>query len=426
MKILVLTNLYPPDIIGGYELGCKQAVEALRARGHDVRVMTIAPRTPVLSEPHVLREFKLSEIWYSNRYLLDVSHRVTNLLMQAEATAINAFNVHSLTRVIDDFQPDIAYVWNIIGVGGLGLMATLQHMGVPWLWHLMDVVPVSLCRFNGQVVEPLLNEVNRQLKGQYLACSRQLVDEVEKGGVTLGDSVKVVPNWVIGERPSPRQQFYKPGDTLRIITAGQVAQHKGVDILIEAVGLVRDRGFDNVQVDIYGNVEDQFFPTLTRRLHVDDRVHFRGSRPQAELAKLYGLYDLFAFPTWALEPFAFAPLEASWRGCVPLMSQLSGNAEWAVHGVHCLKADRSPQAFADALESVLDGTTELEPLSRRAAAVIGRDFHLGAVIPQIERALEEASRQPTNRLGNSAEVYRMALLGEKLTKVLIQESPICA
>ena len=70
VKILVLSNLYPPDVIGGYELGCKQAVDALRARGHDVRVLTIAPRTPVPAEPHVLRALKLSEVWNSNRYVL--------------------------------------------------------------------------------------------------------------------------------------------------------------------------------------------------------------------------------------------------------------------------------------------------------------------------------------------------------------------
>ena len=45
MKILVLTNLYPPDLHGGYELGCKQVVDSLLARGHEVRVVTIAPGT---------------------------------------------------------------------------------------------------------------------------------------------------------------------------------------------------------------------------------------------------------------------------------------------------------------------------------------------------------------------------------------------
>ena len=40
MKILVLTNLYPPHYVGGYELHCQTVVEALRARGHVVQVLT--------------------------------------------------------------------------------------------------------------------------------------------------------------------------------------------------------------------------------------------------------------------------------------------------------------------------------------------------------------------------------------------------
>ena len=155
-------------------------------------------------------------------------------------------------------------------------------------------------------------------------------------------------------------------------------------------------------------------------------MKFKGSRPQAEIGRLFPLYDLFAFPTWHREPFAFAPLEASWRGCVPLMSQLSGNAEWAVHGVHALKADRNPKAFADSFESVLTGTTDLGPVSRRAAAVIGRDFHLDAQIPKIERALAEVAARPRTGAGTAAEAYRMALLAEKLTRVLVQEAAACA
>ena len=29
MKILVISNLYPPDALGGYEMGCRQVVENL-------------------------------------------------------------------------------------------------------------------------------------------------------------------------------------------------------------------------------------------------------------------------------------------------------------------------------------------------------------------------------------------------------------
>ena len=40
MRILVATNLYPPHYIGGYELRCRDIVEGLVKRGHDVYVLT--------------------------------------------------------------------------------------------------------------------------------------------------------------------------------------------------------------------------------------------------------------------------------------------------------------------------------------------------------------------------------------------------
>jgi glycosyltransferase involved in cell wall biosynthesis len=261
--------------------------------------------------------------------------------MQAEATIISAFNVHVLTEAIADFEPDVIYAWMLVGVGGLGLMAAVQHLGIPWVWHLMDDVPVALCRLDGRVVDPLLREFARQLDGDYISCSRILVDEIEAGGIKLRPRVDVVTNWVVGEPLAPRSHFYQPGERLRIVNAGQMAPHKGVGVLIEAAALLREQGHEEFVIDLYGDVEDQQFPTLVRTLGLENHVLFQGARSHPELARLYPRYDLFAFPTWAREPFGFAPLEAAWTGCVPLISQACGIAEWLVHGVHCLKAERS-------------------------------------------------------------------------------------
>ena len=40
MKILFLSNLYPPHVIGGYETLCMEAVDGLAKRGHEVSVLT--------------------------------------------------------------------------------------------------------------------------------------------------------------------------------------------------------------------------------------------------------------------------------------------------------------------------------------------------------------------------------------------------
>ena len=40
MRILIITNLYPPQYLGGYELLCYQVAEYLMAQGHQVEVLT--------------------------------------------------------------------------------------------------------------------------------------------------------------------------------------------------------------------------------------------------------------------------------------------------------------------------------------------------------------------------------------------------
>jgi hypothetical protein len=103
------------------------------------------------------------------------------------------------------------------------------------------------------------------------------------------------------------------------------------------------------------------------------------------------------------------------------MTRLCGNAEWFMHGVHVLKADRTPEAMADAFSAVLNGSVDLNAMGPRLAAVIRRDFELGTVLPRIEAALREASTTGREGAGPPDEAYRLALLGERLSRVIVQD-----
>lgn len=422
MRVLVLSNLYPPDCIGGYEMGCRQVVEALGDRGHSVRVLTSVPRTPVPSEPGVHRRLRLADIW--SHYLFAKGAPVTAHLTQSESHRINASNVHALLEELEDFQPDVVYVWMLAGLGGLGLMACLHHRKVPWVWHLMDDVPLMLCKSAGKLVPTFAREFSRQLQGHYLACSQQLVDEIESGGVPLGGRVEIIPNWVRGPIGLPRPTYLDDG-RLRIISAAGLIERqvdKGIDILIDAAAQLRSLGHDRFSVDIYGRVTDPHFPGLIHRHGLEDHVTLKGPRTQAELSDLYAASDVFAFPTHTREPFGFAPLEAAARGCVPIMTEVCGIGEWLVHGVHCLKVPRTAAAFAATFAAILDGRIDPAPIGRRAASVVRRDFQLDAILPRIEHALIESSGQDRTGAGSAEDAYRMAVLAEKLARVLIQET----
>jgi hypothetical protein len=63
VRILCVGNMYPPHHLGGYELVWQGAVAALRAGGHDVRVLTTdhrLPETEAGDEPDLHREL----LWY--------------------------------------------------------------------------------------------------------------------------------------------------------------------------------------------------------------------------------------------------------------------------------------------------------------------------------------------------------------------------
>jgi glycosyltransferase involved in cell wall biosynthesis len=161
-------------------------------------------------------------------------------------------------------------------------------------------------------------------------------------------------------------------------------------------------------VDIFGKVGDRSLPGMVRALGLDGFVTMKGPRPHEELVELYGEYDVFAFPTSEREPFGLVPLEAAARGCVPLMTRRCGIAEWLVHGVHCLKAARSPEAFARALHDVARGATPLEPIARRAAEVAWGDFHLDAILPRIETVLADAAQSDRAGFTRKSAVDRRA------------------
>lgn len=422
MKILVVSSLYPPDTVGGYELGCRQAVDALRDRGHDVRVLTTAPRTPCETPGHVLRRLRLTDMWDS--YSDGLSTEVALRMKETEAFQLDAFNAHTLLATLDEFQPDVVYVWMLVGIGGLGLMGCLHHLCVPWVWHLMDEVPSRLCTLFYKVQPELAREFARQLRGSYLSCSQQLLDDIERTGIKLGGEISVFPNWVTGRRPSPRAGHERNG-VLRIVAAATLIDRmydKGIDLLIDAASQLVNLGFEGFSLDIYGKVTDSHFAEMIRTRHLAGRVQLKGMLDQAKLVEAFQEYDLFAFPGRTAEPFGFAPLEAMSRGCVPVINRKSGVAEWLVHGVHCVKVARDAESFAGAFRQFLTGELTLGPMAVRGENAVWRDFHIDAMMPRIEAALTRQASRGRIGAGTADEAYQMVVLASKLANIFIQEA----
>lgn len=129
MKILTISNLYPPDFMGGYELACSQAVEALRSRGHEVQVLTSVPRQPVPAQPDVHRLLQFHNI-YDNDWLSKLAP-LERRLCEISSRIINAHNIHILIDFLQLYQPDVVYLYNILGLGGPRAARLPSADGIP-------------------------------------------------------------------------------------------------------------------------------------------------------------------------------------------------------------------------------------------------------------------------------------------------------
>lgn len=415
MKILVISNLYPPAVLGGYELCCRQAAEGLTSRGHEVLVLTSAWKATFADDnPNIWRQFKFANCLTAPR---DAYAPRDWQQLEAEAHFVSAHNVGIMTSALARFRPDVVYLWNLIGLGGLGLLGCLKHLRVPWVWNLGDSVPRTLCSRDEQPVPEIVREFNRYVQGCYMPVSRRLVAEIEAAGVELRNEVLVTPNWVSGDMPPSRNLFYEPGQTLRIVHVGQRSP-KGTALLMVAAARLRARGVENFSIDLFGRLNHPMFATRVREIGLQNHVRIHGEVEQRSLLALYAehRFDVFAFPTWPREPFGCAPLEAAAYGTVMAISRNCGIAEWFVDGVHCLKVERSAAAFAGVLEDIIRGRIVLEPLARRAAAVIWRDFSFPSVVARIEAALSRAAAQPRDGAGSFDDVQRMAIAAERMVE----------
>lgn len=96
MRILVLSTLYPPAVRGGYEVECAHVVEHLRD-SHEVLVLTSNDAAPAVEGEGVIRRLPF----------LDPGLRDS---LRAPVMAVRAAAL--MRRLLDDFRPDLVYVWN--------------------------------------------------------------------------------------------------------------------------------------------------------------------------------------------------------------------------------------------------------------------------------------------------------------------------
>src|SRR5689334_15669203 len=134
MKILFISNLYPPHFVGGYEQICFDVAQGLQAHGHDVHVLTSRFRMhgEAADERNVYRALKLK-----SKAMLPPSAVASGV--GRNAIDVGWHNARTVRRVLTQVRPDAVMIWGGNNLGRSYLSAAEMHRRVvyylsdPWL-----------------------------------------------------------------------------------------------------------------------------------------------------------------------------------------------------------------------------------------------------------------------------------------------------
>ena len=387
MKLLIISNLYPPEVQGGYEILCAQVAESLRVRGHQVHVLTTGVPTET-GPAWVLRRLKLTAPFPEPV----ATGRLHSLRLHLSNAAITR-------ETIEEMRPDHIFIWSQLRLT-LGCAEAAERSGLPVTYTFNDEHPAGFLprRANGTLRSRVGAVIDAAFPRTTLAARRlrrttcisaTLKQSLIERGVRIPDSRVIYQGIPIERFPPALDRTSR--SRLRILYAGQLHEYKGVHTLLEAAALLaRERSLP-FEVSVAGEGPAAYKARLVALAEqVGAPVRFLGRVPHGDLPALYRTHDVFVFPSIWREPFGLTHLEAMASGTPVVSTTKGGPGEFLEDNHNALVFNAGDaEDLARALMRFATDDPLSRSLARNARLMVETRFTLDRYVKDLEQFLEE-------------------------------------
>jgi glycosyltransferase involved in cell wall biosynthesis len=387
MRILVATDQWSPDVVGGSARVAADTSRALARRGHEVVALTMTnPSIPEVENDgrlEVRRIFRrgpfpqtLADPVTALRYARSLRRQSFDLLLAHQAT--NAAGLLAAR-----LEAPLALVFHASVVLEMRFLRR-RLVGLPRAaLYALDPVLVALERSAMAKASAIL-VLSRFSEGLARARYPGAAGRVHVVGGGVDDAFFTEP-------PDPEDCRARHGipPGLLIFTARRLEPRMGVDILIEALALIDD---DRIVLAVAGSGGS--FGDLDRRvreLGLERRVRLLGQVSEDDLRSLYAAADLFVLPTLEYEGFGMSTVEALAAGTPVLGTAVGATPEIVGDlGEEFVAAAADADTLATAIRRLLP---LLGPdLRARARRLAEERYRWDTAILHWEKALAAATR----------------------------------
>ncbi|MGH2535872.1 MAG: glycosyltransferase family 4 protein [Candidatus Promineifilaceae bacterium] len=413
MRILFLTNFYPPFELGGQGQSCEQVVAGLRARGHETLVLTSMHGSDnVPAEADGVRRSLYLE--------MDMTPWRHSRIFFTERKQRQRRSRERLAQALAEFQPDLVFIWGMWNMDrSLAALAEAERPGrvvyrFAEYWPTLPSQHVFYWRARGRrwYSRPLKWALGRVALGllalepeppalkfeHAISVSAATRDVLRKAGVPLKD-VRVIHTGLDTGRFSarkPDQGETNGSQRLKLLYAGRLSASKGVETAIKAVAeLVGGRGMREVSLAIAGSGQAEYekqLRKLVERAGVSEQVTFLGRVPASAMPKLLRLFDVLLVPSIWPEPFARSVLEGMLSGLVVVATPTGGTPEIVWNGENgLLFAPGDARDLAEALARLAADPALRARLAQAGRLTVRVKFTAAKMIDKIEAYLQEVA-----------------------------------
>ncbi|HEY3423769.1 MAG TPA: glycosyltransferase family 4 protein [Negativicutes bacterium] len=395
MKILFITDRYPPHYEGGYELNCEITARGLTRNGHNVVVLTsnYGVKTP-MNETDI----------YRTLYCLHTSTNIgfSRRLAHVSNSLLSRLNYFIAKKIIHNVKPDLAFIWRMGSVSFFPISA-VQAAEIPVVYSMGDYWLLEYIKdFNNS---NLLKKLYRDIIHGGIAFRKLDISDIvsvsealKKSYVDQGvpaNNITVISRGIPEQHILP-QSFAEERRThrSRMLYAGRIVPEKGAHIAITAIHYLVNTLQKEVTLDLIGSGPPSYLNelnSLIERLGLAKHVVMKGQITRDSLFDAYLSYDIMLMPVLWEEPLGNTVIEAMARGLPVIASRMGGIPEIITNGMNgLLVAPNDPYALAEAMLKLMEDANYYHRLREAGLLLVRQKYAQDVITDRIEKHLLQA------------------------------------
>ena len=417
MRILVLSNLYPPHHKTDYELVCQDIVASLKSRQHRIKVLT---STYGIEGPRVE----------------DDIHRMLTIDLKDYPNwrdiLLKEFNNQTyFKKICLDFKPEICFFFNLSLIS-LSTHSLAEGMRIPtcsyyannWFvtrekdqWHQLwpeGERGFKILRFLAHRFK-LLPPRNPLPPTFSIFANRYLKDVALELKKSTPDSVVIPWGVDIKRFPFKKRRIQGAG---RFLYVGQIQPDQGVEDAIKALSFLKHRDKQNgLSMTIAGDETSSpdyvaYLKDLADKLGILKNLSFVGQVPQKEMPNLYHSHDILVSPSHTEDSAERTLLEAMSSGIAVVSTSTEGNSTILEDDTNALMFPKNdPNFCAKQILRLLEDNKLWESLRLNARNTVEKKFPIEHSIDSLEKILRQTAEKPKS--GDPIKIARLLPFSEK-------------